>query len=139
MVETVGMPTTGNLLSAITVVPMAVYKNLGHWTSQAQQNADAVGGTLQSSMSYALACQKDLMGFANMRLQKHMETGRQLAESRNSSDMIRILSDSSRTALEDYVKEIKELADLSLEMLPEGINGLEERAQAIVEDLPKVA
>lgn len=129
----------GMMLSAFTAAPMATANNLLQWTKQAQANSEALGRTLQGSLTYTLGCQQDLLQFSMTRLQKDIDLGQELAGAGDRADMVKILSEFHRSLLEGYVTVVKELADKGLEMLPDSIGPLQERAKATVEELPKVA
>jgi hypothetical protein len=130
--------SVGMMMSALMDAPMAATKNLQYWMLQSQANAEALGQAFQGTMNYALSCQQSLMEFMSMRLQKNAELGRDLADCRDQEGLIHLLARANRTALEDYVKETKKLADKSLQMLPESImNPLEKRAKATMQEMPK--
>lgn len=139
MSEATETSQTGILLSAFTATPISVIKNLHQWTIQAHANAEALGHALQGSMTYTLGCQQDLLQFTTMRLQKDMDAAQELGRAEDRADVVRILSEFHRTLLVDYVNEVKDLADKGLQVLPESIGPLQERAKATVEELPKVA
>lgn len=129
----------GMMLTAFTAAPMAVANNLLEWTKQAQANSEAFGRALQGSITYTLSCQQDLLQFSMTRLQKDIDLRQELAGARDRADMVKIIAEFHRELLEGYVTVVKELADKSLEMLPDSIEPLQERAKATVEELPKVA
>jgi hypothetical protein len=139
MAEATEARPAGMILAAFTATPIPAIRNLRQWAMQAHGNFEALGRALQGSMTYALVCQQGLLQFTVMRLQKDMDMLQELGTAGDRADMVRILSDFHRTLRQDYVNEIKYLADKGLQILPDSVGPLQERAKATVEGLPKVA
>jgi len=108
-------------MPALSEAPMMASKNMEGWTRAAQANAEAFGKAMQASMSYALAWQQEIMQFGVKQMQKNMELWQELAGMRDPEQIMTKLSEANRAALEDHVRLIKDLADKSLEMLPEHV------------------
>jgi len=127
------------MFSAFAATPIAAMELFHNWAVQAQANTEAFERAFQGSVSYGIQTHQDLMQFALMRLKKNTETAKELATSRDRADLVRIASELHRTALEDYLSKVKDLADKSLQMVAESMRPLEERARASVAELPKAA
>ncbi len=123
-------------MPALSEAPMMASKNMEGWTRAAQANSEAFGKAMQGSMSYALACQQEIMQFGVNQLQKNMELWQELAGMRDPQQVMKALSEANRAALEDHVRLIKDLADKSLEMLPERVfSPIEERGKEAMQEM----
>jgi len=119
--------------------PQALMGSNINWLEMMNKNMESMHQATMGSMKYLTACQETTFAFMRERMQKNQEMLRACSETGELTNLVHESANYHRTAVEDYVRYTKRLADMMLSAVNEQIDPLEKRTQETLSTVSKAA
>lgn len=119
--------------------PLAMLGSNVNWLELMNKNMESVHQATVGSVKYFSACQEATFSLVQDRMKKNQEMVRACSEAGELPNLVHEGAEYHRAAVEDYVRYVKNLADMTLAAVNDQIDPLEKRTQETLSTVSKAA